>query len=563
MKRIRSKIKQFFFPPHNASRWIRLAPYALLGLLTLAVLIGAAYGWDYTNSSQFCGETCHTMPPEYTAYQVSPHARIACVECHIGRDFIATQITRKAGDLKHVVYTVFKKYEFPITAGALRPARETCEKCHSPDKFSDDSLVEIKQFGNDKNNTPTSIYLTLKTGGGSRRQGQGKGIHWHIISRIEYYPIDKSEQQIPFIRVYNEDGSIDEYVDIEANFDPSKLKASDLKEMDCITCHNRITHLVDQPEVSVDALLANQLVDPTIPEIRLKAVQVLRAVYKTQEQAQTGIGALEDYYRIFYPDYYVANLNKIKSAVKSIQDIYQQSIYIEQKSDWDSHPNNVGHKYSPGCFRCHDGKHLNEAQEAIRLECNLCHSIPVVAGNQDFVAKIEISRGPEPTSHRNSNWIVIHRDSINNTCSNCHNVANPGGTDNTSFCSNSACHSNVWTYAGFDAPALREILLKQLPPTPKAPVIGAGPLTFSDTIGPLLQARCGGCHGALGVQGLDLTSYQGVIEGGVNGAVIVPGDPAGSLLIQKQSGSQPHFAQFSPEELALVTDWIKSGAPEK
>jgi hypothetical protein len=67
----------------------------------------------------------------------------------------------------------------------------------------------------------------------------------------------------------------------------------------------------------------------------------------------------------------------------------------------------------------------------------------------------------------------------------------------------------------------------------------------------------------LGVQGLDLTSYQGVIEGGVNGAVIVPGDPAGSLLIQKQSGSQPHFAQFSPEELALVTDWIKSGAPEK
>ena len=563
MKRIRSKIKQFFFPPHDASRWVRLAPYALLGLLSLVVLIGAAYGWDYTNSPAFCGTTCHTMPPEYTAYHVSPHANIACVECHIGRAFIGTQVFRKAGDIKHVVYTVFKNYEFPITANDMRPARETCEKCHSPEKFSDDSLVELKQFGNDKDNSPASTYLILKTGGGSKREGEGKGIHWHIISRIQYLATDPAEQEIPYVRVYNEDGTIDEYIDIGKNLDPTSIKESDMKEMDCLTCHNRITHLVLQPEVSVDALLANQTIDPTIPDIRLKSVQVLRASYTSQEQAVIGIAALEDYYRVYYPDYYAANLEKVRSAVKSVQDIFQQSVYIHQKSDWNSHPDNVGHKYSPGCFRCHDGKHLNKNQEAIRLECNLCHSVPVVANNQNFVAKIEISRGPEPTTHRNPNWIAIHRDSINNTCSNCHTTSNPGGTDNSSFCSNSACHGSVWTYAGFDAPALREILLKQLPPTPEAPVIGAGPLTFSDTIGSLLQARCGGCHGALGVQGLDLTSYQGAIKGGVNGAVIVPGDPAGSLLILKQSGSQPHFAQLSPEELALVTDWIKSGAPEK
>ena len=77
-----------------------------------------------------------------------------------------------------------------------------------------------------------------------------------------------------------------------------------------------------------------------------------------------------------------------------------------------------------------------------------------------------------------------------------------------------------------------------------------------------MQARCGGCHGASGIQGLDVTSYASLMAGGQNGAVIVPGDPQNSLLVQKQSGEQPHFAQLSPQELQMVIDWINAGAPE-
>lgn len=563
MKRLTQKIQRFFFPPQNATRWVRLSPYAVLGLLTLVVLVAGAYGWEYTNSPAFCGTTCHTMPPEYSAYQVSPHANIACVDCHIGKAFIGTQIFRKAGDIKHVVYTVFKKYEYPITANDMRPARETCEKCHSPEKFSDDSLVELKQFGTDKDNSPTSVYLILKTGGGSQREGGGKGIHWHIISRIKYLPGDQTEQQIPYVRVYREDGTYEEYIDLEKESDTTNIDETNLKEMDCLTCHNRITHLVKQPEEAIDTLLANRIIDPTIPDIRLKSVQVLRAVYLSQEQAFSGIAALEEYYRVYYPEYYANHLEKIRAAVKSVQDVFQRSVFIEQKSDWNSHPDNVGHKYSPGCFRCHDGKHLNKDQEAIRLECNLCHSIPVVASNQNFVANIEISRGPEPTTHRNPNWISLHRDSMNNTCSNCHDTSNPGGVDNTSFCSNSACHGNVWSYAGFDAPALRQILLSQLPPTPEAPILSVEGINYVDMIGPLLQARCGGCHGSMGIQGLDLTSYQGIMLGSVNGQVILPGDAGNSTLIKTQSQPQPHFAQLSPDELTLISEWIDGGALEK
>jgi hypothetical protein len=207
---------------------------------------------------------------------------------------------------------------------------------------------------------------------------------------------------------------------------------------------------------------------------------------------------------------------------------------------------------------------LSKDGRAIRLECNLCHSIPVVSGPNQFVADIEISRGPEPQTHRNTNWISQHHNAFDQTCANCHTTDNAGGTDNTSFCSNSACHGSAWKYAGFDAPGLREIILSQLPPTPTpAPLPSGGALTFDDTIGPLFALRCGSCHIQTSIKGLNLGTYSAVMKGGESGPVIVPGDPQNSLLVQKQSGAQPHFGQLTPEELKLVSDWIAAGAPEK
>jgi nitrate/TMAO reductase-like tetraheme cytochrome c subunit len=564
MKGIKARLKKFFFPPEGSPIWVRILPYAVLGILTLVLLTGATYGWEYTNSSEFCGESCHTMPPEYTAYLTSPHARIACVDCHIGKGFITTRITRKAGDLKHVFATMFHTYEFPIRAGDLRPARETCEKCHFPEKFSDDSLREIHRFTNDKDNTPYSTFLTLKTGGGDERQGLGRGIHWHIQNKIEYLPTDPEEQDIPFIRVTEADGSTNDYVDVEAQFDPSTVDPADLKEMDCITCHNRITHLVSPPEDTVDKLIAAGQISKDIPDIRRQAVEAYSKIYPTTEQGLAGIGAIEAYYKTYQPEYYAANAAKIQQAIAVLQDAYERSVYPEQNSDWTSHPNNIGHKDSPGCFRCHDGKHLDAEQKAIRLECNLCHSIPVVASPYDFTAKIELSRGPEPQSHLNENWITMHNQVYDATCANCHTTEDAGGTSNTSFCSNSACHGSAWTYAGFDAPALREVLMSQLPPQPTpAPLPQGGEATYAATIGPLLQARCGGCHGENGIQGLNLTTYASALAGGSSGPAVVPGDAQASLLVQKQSGAQPHFGQLTPEELELVIQWIEDGAAEE
>jgi hypothetical protein len=313
----------------------------------------------------------------------------------------------------------------------------------------------------------------------------------------------------------------------------------------------------------MDTALARKVVDPTIPEIRAKAVEVMRATYASKEQALAGIAALEDYYRTTHAEFYAANTEMVRAAIREIQAIYDRSVFPEQKADWDSHPNNIGHKDTPGCFRCHDGKHLNPQQEAIRLECNLCHSIPVVAGAQTFAPQIQISRGPEPESHLNPNWIAMHRTYFDETCSLCHTTTNPGGTDNSSFCSNSACHGAGWEFAGLDAPALAAVIAAQQPtpaPTSTPAALAAGGPTYTANIQPLFESKCGMCHGDSKAGGLKLTTYTDAMAGSADGPVVVAGDAEASRLIEVQRGQ--HFATLAADELQLVMEWIDAGAPE-
>jgi NapC/NirT cytochrome c family, N-terminal region/Planctomycete cytochrome C len=562
MKKLRERLTRFFFPAPGSPRWMLILPYAVLGLLTLMLIAGSVYGWEYTNSPGFCGTVCHTMPPQNAVYKQSPHANVTCEECHIGRASFGDQLMRKSQGLKETYYQIFRLYEYPIRAKALRPARDTCEKCHQPETFSDDSLRVLSRYADDLNNTESKIYLILKTGGGAKREGLGRGIHWHIVNKVEYYPLDELHQEIPYVRVTNDDGTTTEYMDVDSDFDKSTLDESKLVIMDCVTCHNRVTHKFAFPEESVDLAMARGQINPEIPLIRKKAVEILSVKYTSRAKAFAALDNLENYYK--KTNYYPGHGDQIKAAIQTLKEIYDRTVFHDQQVDWTTYPNNLGHINSPGCFRCHDGKHLDNKQQAIRLECNVCHSIPVVAGPDDFVTNIEIGRGPEPESHMNPNWISLHNQAFGPSCAACHTMEDPGGTSNTSFCSNSACHGNVYTFAGFDAPALREILKEQLPPpepTVELPT-SDGPPTFETYVGPLLATKCTGCHGDLATGGLKMLTYADLMRGSSSGPVIVPGDSANSLLYQIQSAGG-HFANLTPEELEFVKQWIDAGAPEK
>jgi hypothetical protein len=436
--------------------------------------------------------------------------------------------------------------------------------------------VTISENAPDEKNTTTTDYLILKTGGGTSQQGLGNGIHWHIENPVYYYATDAEQQNIPLVRVQRPDGTTRDYVDTETGLDPKTIDTSKMQRMDCITCHNRVAHNIVEPEDAVNDLITRGLVSPTIPYIDKKAVEVLSANYDSIQAANLAITGIATYYQQYYSGFYARNKVMISNSIEALRTYYQESKFFDQKVDWTTHPNNIGHEDSVGCFRCHDGKHVLTTGESIRIECNLCHSIPSVSGAEALVTDIQVGKGIEPASHTSSNWIALHNQAIDSTCATCHTVSDPGGTSNTSFCSNSECHGQPWTYAGFNAPNLRQVLKQQLPkvlnptPTPAPTSPAAQPttatgnassvkLTYVD-VAPLFT-KCTDCHTPGGSAGLDLTSYQGIMTGGKSGKAIIPGDPNNSLLVQTQS--KPHAGQFTPDELAKVIQWIQDGALEK
>ncbi len=485
-----------FFVWLRTDRW-RLYLFAAFIVFVIgnALFAGGVTVWEYTNSPQFCGTTCHAMPPEYTAYQVSPHARVPCVDCHLGQESVLMAVPRKAKEIRHVVFALTQRYEVPVYVKSLRPARDTCEKCHYPEKFSTDSVREIRRYARDAENTETRIYLVMKTGGGSKREGLGRGIHWHIENEVWYIATDPLKQEIPYVRQVDDDGRVTEYFDVSVNL-PSDFVAqnsSKLHRMDCIDCHTRISHLFRSPDRAMDQALARRLIDRDIPSIKLRGLELLEATYSSHEEAIAAIQQLDQWYRTNYPEWYNDALNqaRLKSAIAQLQRIYEQTVFPDMGVGWQTHPDNVGHAEFPGCFRCHDGKHVSPQQTTIRLECNICHSIPEVVVAGQSAPAIALEKPGEPASHLDSNWLARHRFEFDQTCATCHDIANAGGSDNSSFCSNSACHATEWKYVGLNAPAIRKLSepVKEKEATGPAGV----PPQVPHPIGP--RTDCKLCHG--------------------------------------------------------------------
>jgi len=561
ISQLRERISYFLTPQRPASRWVRLLPF--IALIVLGFLVFAATGaaWEYTNSSEFCGTSCHTMPPEYAAYQISPHTRVNCVECHIGRGLIATQFTRKASDLSHVVRYVGADYEVPIYVKHLRPAAQICERCHNPDKFSDDSLREFRRFDAAKNNETSVTHLAFKTGGGTQREGRGKGIHWHIENQVEYIATDDPhlEQEIPWARVtYAGNGASDEYVDVEAELPPDFVEQNKerIKTVDCMTCHNRISHLFRTPSDALDDAMGRGVIDPEIPYFKQNAVAVMERQYPSMDEARAAIEGLQQYYQSNWPDYYANNTAKVNQSIEALFETYERMVFPTMDVSWETHPNNIGHREWAGCFRCHDGKHLNEKDESIRIECNLCHSIPLKNRPDGATPVLPLEEPFEPETHIDSNWVSRHRFEFDSTCEGCHDVSNPGGSDDSSYCANSGCHATEWKFAGLDAPGIIEltnVLDESLPTYPEAN------LTWDDLVGPILEARCVPCHG--GTAGLYLDSYENLLAGGNLGPAIIPGSAEESLLVGLQQNGHPN--SLAPRELEWVAQWIDAGAPRQ
>lgn len=383
-----------------------LAVFALgsVGFLLLTAL-GSYETYHYMETVEFCGQRCHEpMEPQFVAAQHTAHAKVLCVECHVGPGATAYLKTKLNG-VKQLYHAVLGDFDRPIFVSEAnpRPAQQICTQCHWPDKFAGTVERTYHHFLSDEANTPFTVRLLLNVGGGDPTHGPVGGIHWHmnIANKVEYIASDEHLKKIPWVRVTNAQGLTTEYRSPDFKDDPARHK---IRTMDCMDCHSRPAHKVQSPNDAVDIAMAAGRIDRTIPNAKAKLVAALTQPYGTKPEA---LQAITTSLREAYPDPAQAN-----PLIEQAQAIYRQNFFPEMKMDWRTHPDNISHKDWDGCFRCHDGKHKTaDGQKTIAAsDCRSCHII-LAQGTGDQLKQLNAD---------GHDFIHVDSEFSDFSCTECH-----------------------------------------------------------------------------------------------------------------------------------------------
>lgn len=360
--------------PHTRTVVVSVAALTSVNILLFSL---AAYGAvHHMEQAEFCGQTCHTpMRPQYSAYQVSPHAKVACVSCHVGPGAEALVQSKIAGT-RQLWQLASNNVPKPILGPVrtMRPARETCETCHWSEKFHGDRIRQIREYADDEKSTETITTLQVHVGGGSAASGTGSGIHWHmnLDNRVEYIATDPQRQTIPWVKLTDRTGTGREYV-VEGTT-PEQLARGERRVMDCMDCHNRPAHTFEpSAERAIDTAIARGQIPRDLPFARREGVAAVTASYPTSEAAAVGIAAK---LRTVYADRAQTDAALLGRLIAGTQSLYARNVFPEMKVTWATYPNNIGHVAFPGCFRCHDENHKSRDGKVIGQDCESCHAMP-------------------------------------------------------------------------------------------------------------------------------------------------------------------------------------------
>ena len=365
----------------------------LTAVLVILVIYSGTKAYDATDSVAFCGETCHTvMQPQSVTYHNSPHARVPCVECHIGPG-ASFWVKSKVDGLRQLIATALNTYHRPIETPIrnLRPAQQTCEKCHWPNQFYGQKLVSHTYYRSDEANSPWTINMLVKIGGGNPRTGKLEGIHWHMIvsSKIEYIAADAKRQVIPWVRHITAEGDTIVYTDPGTPPPDLNDPKVEIRRFDCIDCHNRPSHNFLPPAKAINLALSTRRMAPDLPGVRSAGLNLLNAAYADRTAAHNAISTgLISYYEQNYPETAQLRRAQITAAAAELVRIYDENFFPEMNTDYRARENNLSHFVNNGCFRCHDGAKTSASGKTISRECSTCHLI-IAQGPSENLAAIE------------------------------------------------------------------------------------------------------------------------------------------------------------------------------
>ena len=387
--------------------------------------VGSYEAFHFTESVEFCGTICHNvMDPEYTAYQNSPHARVSCVDCHVGSG-ANWYIRSKLSGLYQVYAVVANVFPKPIPTPIknLRPARETCEECHWPQKFYAQELRLERHYLNDESNTRWDIRLKMKIGADHSALGLTEGIHWHINPdvKIEYIASDNKNEELPWVRYTNftnQETII--YQDEDNPIADSLIVAENIRTMDCMDCHNRPSHSYRPPAFFVNEAITAGDIPVELPSIKSLAMDICAEEFTSSDSANKYISStISEFYQSEYPEIFEAQRGLVEQSIKGLQSAYSENIFPDMKVRWSAYPNHIGHMEFNGCFRCHNDTHISEGGEVITKDCNHCHTIEA-QGEMDNIQSASFGESLD----------FIHPVDIDgewkeSLCTDCHTGLNP------------------------------------------------------------------------------------------------------------------------------------------
>jgi nitrate/TMAO reductase-like tetraheme cytochrome c subunit len=346
-------------------------------IVNLLVVAVASYrGAAYMDSPQFCGQSCHVMHPEYTAYKISAHSHVDCVACHIGSG-AKSYFEAKVNGTKQLVEVSLNRYPTPIESPvqSLRPARDICEGCHTPARFIGEKLLVKSTFADDEKNTETQTVVVLHLGG-SDSLSHLTGIHGVHLGHIEYVATDPTRTTIPWVQKRNPDGSETVFATADAG---GGVPKGERRVMDCIDCHNRAAHTFVTAEDAINRAMAEGAISPELPWVHKEGLELLKGNYQSEEEASQKIPAqLQAFYSSQHPEVMASKAPQVKAASDELITLYSQNVFPYMKVTWGTHPNHIGHMNYPGCFRCHDGSHASKDGTSITQDCAACHNLLAV-----------------------------------------------------------------------------------------------------------------------------------------------------------------------------------------
>ena len=338
----------------------------------IVIVLLAGYGsLHWMESPAFCGQVCHTpMQPQYMAWQGASHAKVGCVQCHVGEGASGFVHAKMAG-VRQLMQVVTNSVPRPIPpAEGLPPVEQTCANCHRYGHAASVTRVRvIRSYGDDEKNSLTATILQMHMGASA---ASPKSIDWHAdpAVRVEYTATDAAKETIPYVKVTYADGRTKEFRAPDAA--DQAASGGRRHTMDCRDCHNRVGHpFAASPEQGIDEAIAAKSVSHELPFVRREAVRLVRASYPSENEAMRAIErGLRDFYASRDGS---ADPQAAAASIAAVQGVYRRNVFPAMKVSFGSYPDLKGHTTATGCFRCHDDSHAAADGSVISADCDFCH----------------------------------------------------------------------------------------------------------------------------------------------------------------------------------------------